>query len=143
MDSLKLTTTEKLIVENRLTGDSLSETYGNDRRHFLDQVVARISAQVGCDLPQTDFFANIVCEEMEGIMVDFGYDQLTLKEVVFAIRMNSSPSSMKLPSGVDLDHVPFSGRLPNGYFLSKVLSNYMMFRKILDGKFTNFIDGYK
>lgn len=142
MDSLKLTATEKLIVENRLSGKSLSEISGNDRKHYLDQIVARISAQAGCDLPQTDFFANIISEEMDGIMVDFGYDKLTLKEVIFALRLNSSPSSMKLPSGLDLDHIQFSGRFPNGYFLSKVLSNYMLLRKILDGKLSNFIDGY-
>lgn len=125
-----------------MSGDSFSETSGVGRQHFLDQIIARIAAQVGCDLPQTDFFANIVSEEMEGIIVDFGYDELTLKEVIFAIRVNSCPSAMKMPSGMDLEPVFFSGKLPNGYFLSKILSNYMLLRRILDGKLGNFIDGY-
>ena len=142
MDSLKLSDTEKIIAKSRQTGKPFSDLTGNDRQHFLDQVIARIAAGTGCDLPQTDFFSKIVFDELEGMMVDFGYDQLTLSETVFAIRLNSNPTAMKAPSGVELDQVQFTGRTVNSYFLSKVLSNYMTLRTCFDRKLQNYIDGY-
>lgn len=142
MDSLNLTTTEKAIIKNRSSGKPFVENEGNDRRHFLDQIIARISASTGCELPGTDFFASILCEEIEGVMIDFGYDILTLSEVVFAIRLNSKPSEMKMPSGIELEPITFSGRTVNSYFLSKIISNYMIVRNLFDRKLQNFLDGY-
>lgn len=142
MDSLALTNTEKIIIKSRQAGKPLSELEGNDRQSFLDQVIARVAAGCGCELPQSDFFAKIVSDELDGMLVDFEYDKLTLSEVVFAIRLNSNPKAMRVPSGIELDSVIFSGRTVNSYFVSRVLSNYMILRTCLDRKLENHIDGY-
>jgi|GEM_PF-1765924 hypothetical protein len=140
MGSLDLTNTEKIIIKSRQGGKPFSDLHGNDRYHFLDQVIARIAASTGCDLPQSDFFAKIIGEELDGVMVDFGYDKLTLSEVIFAIRLNSNHAAMKIPS--EIEPIKFTGRIVNSYFLSNVLSNYMMLRAMLDRKLQNFLDGH-
>lgn len=142
MDSLNLTNTEKIIIKSRQASKPFFDLSGNDRQYFLDQIIARVAAGAGCDLPQSDFFAKIVSEELDGMITDFGYDRFTLSEVVFAIRLNSNPAAMRVPSGLELEQVVFTGRTVNSYFLSKVLSNYATLRHCLDRKLENYIDGY-
>ena len=142
MDSLNLTSSEKKIIHNRQAGNPFSELSGIQRSSFLDQIIARVTASTGCDLPQTDFFASILSEEMAGMLVDFEYDKLTLSEIIYAVRINSNPSELKLPSGIELAPVIFTGRSANTYFVSKVIGNYMILRNILDRKLQNYLDGY-
>lgn len=136
-----LTKVEKLISRNRLKGKSFIETEGNDRRVFCDQVIVRTAADTGCSLPNTDYFAGIICEELEGLFIDLGYEELTLYEVILALRLNMA-TGLKFPSGAEVELVAFAGQNFNVGFVSKVLQNYMSLRTCLDRKLQNFLDGY-
>jgi hypothetical protein len=132
---------ERLIIACRLKGNSFIEMEENDRRIALDKIIVRTAAISGCPLPNTDFFADAICEEMYGFMIDFGYEELTLSEITFALRMNMK-CGLKYPTGLEIETIAFSGHCFNVTFVSKVLSNYMSLRVLLDRKLQNHIDGY-
>lgn len=136
-----LTKVEKLIAKNRMKGKSFVETEGNDRRVFCDQIIVRTAADTGCGLPNTDFYANVVCEEIEGLFIDLGYEELTLAEVILGLRLNMA-TGLRFPSGAEVEIVPFNGSNFNVGFLAKVLQNYMSLRTCLDRKLQNHLDGY-
>jgi len=140
-DPLNLTKVELLIIECRKKGASFVEMTDKDRRVALDKIIVKTAAISGCPLPNTDFFADIVCEEMYEFMLEFGYEELTLAEISFALRMNMKVG-LKYPNGIEIETIPFSGHCFNVTYISKILSNYMQLRNLLDRKLQNYIDGY-
>ena len=102
----------------------------------------RVASICGCALPNTEFFARFIAEEIATFILDFGYEELTLEELLLAFRFNAK-GGMKYPSGTEVDQVPFFGNCVNVDYIAKVLSNYMVFRKVLDRKLQNKIDGYE
>ena len=60
---------------------------------------------------------------------DFGYEYLTLEEILLAFRLNVMPTAEK---------VQFTGTCVNVDFISKVINEYLNTRKLLDRKLQNF-----
>lgn len=110
-------------------------------RHSIDQVMFRGAAISGCPLPQTEYFAAYIAEELEIFIKEFGYGILTYKEILLALRLNSK-GGLKTPSGLEIDQIAFSGACFNVDYISKILSNYRAIRNFLDRKFENQLDGY-
>lgn len=100
----------------------------------------RGAAICGCSLPQTEFFAGYIAEELI-LFIKNGYEEYTLDEVLLAIRVNSKGGA-RAPSGLEVEQIPFTGVCFNVNYVSKVLSNYKLLRDYLDRKFENKIDGY-
>lgn len=114
---------------------------GNDLRVATDKIILTGASISGCTLPQTEGFAEIISNEIVEFINEYGYRELTLEEILTALRLNAK-GGFKFPTGIELEHVPFTGNCFNIVYLSKVLSNYKAFRDILDRKLSNFIDGY-
>lgn len=107
-----------------------------------DQIMIRSVALYGCSLPQSDFLAQFISEETRKFILEFGYPELTLEEILLALMINTK-SDIKYPSGNELQPVSFSGVYFNVNFLSKVLDNYSSLRTVLERKIQNHIDGYE
>lgn len=136
---MKLTEIEKMIIESRLAGESFVDL--PDKKYSCDQIMLKGAAISGCPLPQTEFFADIIGDQICEFIEKFGFAELTMNEIILALQMNSK-GGLRFPSGVSVDQIPFVGNCFNIDFLSKVLSNYLILRNILDQKFKNFIDGH-
>lgn len=140
-EKINLTEVEEKILKKRTSGLSFCQLEGDDFKHGIDQLILKASAITGCQLPQTEFFADILTEEIIAFISEFGYGELTFDELVFAMRLNAKVN-LKWPSGVDVEQIPFSGHSFNVDYYSKVLNNYIKLRVLLDRKLENFIDGY-
>lgn len=132
---------ENLVIDARLTGMSFSEMEDREIRVATDQIILRCSAIVGCDLPFTDMFANVLSEQIISFITKFGYLNYTVKEVLLSMEINLL-HPMPGYLAVEIDEVYFSGRGVNVTFISKVLKNYRLIRNQLDRKLQNHIDGY-
>ncbi len=94
----------------------------------------------GCPLPSTEFFAEIIAEEILEFILNFGYADLTYEEILLALRINSK-GGFKHPSGLELDPVPFYGNCFNVDYFAKVMANYQVIRNYVDRKLQNYLDG--
>lgn len=108
----------------------------------VDQIMLRVAAISGCALPNTDFFAKFIAEEIIKFILDFGYGDLTLEEILLAFRFNAR-SGLRYPNGELIESVNFTGVCVNVDYISKVLANYISIRNYLDRKLQNKIDGYE
>lgn len=138
----KLTPVENLIIDARLNGEQFGTLTGNDLRWAADQIIVRTAALMGCSLPLTDFFSEMVASELGVFLQTMGYADLTLEEILLAIRLNSQ-ATIKFPSGIEVDQIPFAGSSFNVDFVAKVLSGYMKIRNSLDRRFQNMLDGHE
>ena len=132
---------EQRIIKSRLTGFSFSQLDGKDKKISADKIMLNGAAISGCHLPATDFFASIIAEELIIFITDFGYGNLTEEEILLAFRFNSK-GNLKLPSGINVEEVPFVGNCFNIDYMAKILYNYMILRTHIDRKIENHIDGY-
>lgn len=114
----------------------------NEIKVFVDKLILNAAAITGCGLPQTEFFADILTEQVKVFLVEYGYEALTCEEVRFALFINEK-RNVRLMSGVELVYVDFTGNHFNVSYLSKILHNYSILRTYLDRKFQNFIDGHE
>lgn len=140
-DKLRLTEIEKKIVKSRLSGLSFCQLPESELRFTADQIILNAAAISGCPTPETDFFADILTNQINEYISEFGFDDLTVKEIILAFQLNTK-GGLRSPSGLEIDKVNFSGHCFNIDFMSGVLSNYMVLRNHLNRKLENFIDGY-
>lgn len=133
---------EKLVIDARLDGNSISEMDEKELRITADKIIVTCSAYTGCELPITEFFAETLSEAILSFLKKMGYGDLTLNEILFAMEMNLN-HQFRLPGSIDFQDVVFSGRCVNVSFISKVLANYMLIRVHLDRRFQNMIDGHE
>ena len=132
-EGVKLTQKEKMIAEARGNGPSFDEMPSDDREVACDEIMLRIASIYGCALPNTDFFARYISEEIQKFIMDFGYFDHTLEEIILAFRLNCKSQ----------DYIQFSGVCVNIDFISKVLANYTESRSLFENKLKNKIDGYE
>ena len=136
-----LTEVETKIIAARSIGLSFCEIDRDKVRAIVDQMMLRGAAIYGCTLPQTEFFATFIAEELDVIISEYGFSQLTESELLLALRLNCI-SGIRFPSGIEIEKVLFTGSTFNVYFISNVLEKYMRIRNLLDAKIQNQIDGY-
>lgn len=132
---------ETKILVARQEGESFCELSDLEKRVAVDQIMFRGAAICGCALPQTEVFAKFIAEEFTEYILRFGYEELTLEEILLALRINSYGRIIN-PAGEDLEQVPFTGNCMNVVYIAKVLKNYKVLRVNLDRRFENMIDGY-
>ena len=138
---IKKSPTELKIIEARKIGMSISEMDESSLRFATDEIIVKGAAIYGCDMPQTEFFAAKLSDEIVAYLLEFGFENLTTREVLLALRMNAQ-GDIKNPLGENLVQVDFYGSFIHISFLAKVLNNYMVIRNNLERKFQNHIDGY-
>lgn len=132
---------DQQIVEARSKGLSFCELSELETRVAIDQIMFRGAAVCGCLLPQTEFFAKIIAEEIASFLLRFGYEELTEAEILLAMHLNAM-GKIRNPAGEDFEQVQFSGVSINVVYLGKILKNYKALRDSLDLKIKNQLDGY-
>lgn len=130
---------EKKIVEKRLIGVSFCQLDSNSQRVVMDKIILKGAAIFGCLLPQTEGFAESLSEEITELIISFGCSELTEQEIYLSMMLNTH-HLLKYPSGIEIEKISFSGACINTTFLSKVFSNYMDLRKLIDRKFQIILD---
>ena len=128
-------------MEARLNGISFSQIEQEKIKWHIDQIMLRGAAISGCALPNTEFFAEIIGDELYKFIIEFGYADYAYEEILLALMLNSK-GNLKYPSGDLIEPIPFYGNCFNIDYFSKVMQNYDIVRNILDRKFQNIIDGY-
>lgn len=138
---IRLTTTDRKILQARIDGVSFCEMEYDFAKPYLDKILLSGAAITGASLPQTEFFADVISKEIYIHLLEFGKGELTLEEVLLALRINST---IQITSwdGSKVPHIEFFGNSFNIDYLSKVLNNYMTQRGYLDRKLENYLDGY-
>lgn len=129
-----------MIVESRMKGVSFIDDLGREKIN-ADQIMLRCASFSGCPLPNTEFFADIISEELVIFISTCGYGGLTQAEILLAIRINYN-SALRFPKGLEVERVEFFGNCFNVSYVAKLLANYMQIRNMLDRKFQNYLDGY-
>lgn len=137
----KLNENERKILKARIYDWSFCQLSEAEQRVAIDQIMFRGAAICGCSLPQTELFAKFISEEITIHILEFGYAEYTLDEILLALRINST-GKIKNSAGDDMEQVYFSGAVINVIYLSKILSNYRILRNHLDRQLQNKIDGY-
>jgi hypothetical protein len=132
---------EKKIIKARGSGLSFCQLSNSEQRVAIDDITFKGASICGCGLPQTELFAKHLAEEIQVHLLEFGYAEYTLEEIILALRINSK-GRIRNPAGEDLEQVIFFGSFINVTYLSKILQNYSVLRNNLDRKFENHIDGY-
>jgi hypothetical protein len=127
------------ILKSRLVGLSVSQLDAEVLKTEIDSVVVRVCSIYGIELPRTDMLADVIAKEFLSLILDFGYEDLTIDEIILAFQLNTV--GVKFPSGFDLEIIPFTGVTFNISFAAKILGNYMQVRKIMDGTFRNYLEG--
>jgi hypothetical protein len=122
-----------MIAEARGNGPSFDDMLLVDREVACDEIMLRIASIYGCALPNTDFFAKYISEEILQFIMKFGYSDHTLEEILLAFRLNCRSQ----------DYVQFTGICVNVDFISRVLATYSEARSLFENKLKNKIDGYE
>ena len=128
-----LSNSDLKIIKARISGPSFVDLSDDDKTIGVDQIMLRVASICGCALPNTEFFAKFIAEEISIFISEFGYQELTLEEIFLAFRLNAK----------EKDRIMFTGNCVNVDYISKVLDRYMEFRKTLESKLKNKIDGYE
>jgi hypothetical protein len=132
-EDVKLTSREKMIAEARGNGPSFDDMDASAREVACDEIMLRIASICGCALPNTDFFARYISDEIESFVMNFGFSDYTLDEIILAFRINAA----------NVEGIVFTGVCVNTAFIAKVLNYYSESRKMLENKLKNKIDGYE
>jgi len=140
VSSLKLTTEQKLIAQARFHGKSFWEIPDDKLRFATDEIIIATSAITGADVPQSELMAKYLSDELVRYIMDFGYEDYTVDEIITAVRINSK-TKLKNPAGEDLQTTDAPHRV-NVYFLAACLANYEILRKNIDRLIENKIKGY-
>lgn len=138
---VRLNPVEQKILKARCRGLSFSQLDEGQLRVATDQIMLKGSAISGCPTPLTEGFAKTISDELIIFINEYGYDNLTLDEILTAFRLNTE-ATWRWPSGDMIERVEFSGTCFNVNFVSKIIYIYMALRNSLDAKFKNKISGY-
>jgi hypothetical protein len=139
VQKIKLTEIEQKVIKARQVGFSVSQFDHAGLKTIFDELILNISVISGAPMPNTNFLADALNFRLIDFLQNFGYGNLTIEEIVQAFYFNAK-GGLKFPSGIDIDAINFSGGYVNVEYVSKVLSNYMAVRNILDRKIQNLID---
>lgn len=136
----KLSAIKKMIVNARRSGVSFWEISEDGVAHFTDRVIILTGSITGCEIPQMELTASALSDEIVALLNDFGYYELTLEEVILAVRLNFWPN-LKNPAGNDFVKAEAGVRV-NTAFLGQCLYNYKVLRNVMETEFANKLKGY-
>src|SRR5580692_199002 len=119
----KISQQETRIVDARQASIAIEQIDVGELKSKMDFLITRLCAICGAELPQNDFFANVLADEFVDFLTKFGYGNLTIDEVVLAFQLNAAGT--RYPMGVDIERIRFSGAYFNIDYAARVLENYM------------------
>lgn len=132
---------DKKILKARCSGLSFCELNEDDSRVATDKIMFTGAAASGSALPQTEFFAKFIADVLIDFINNFGYEELTLDEILLAIMINADGRTRTI-SGEHLEQIEFTGVCFNVGYISKILKNYKTLRDSLDRQLENKLNGY-
>lgn len=132
---------EVKIYESRITGVSLTQHIEDTLNHCLTAIIFDISVISGHSLPKQDWMLKSLVKELEVYLLEFGYENLTIAEIILAFRLNCM-CKLKYPSGSEVVHTEIFGEHISVDYISRVLNTYFSLRSIFDGQLKNVVNGY-
>ncbi len=106
----------------------------------IDQIIIRASALYGVMPVESEMLAQFLSEEIKKIILNWGYSELTLNEILLALQMNLI--SHRWPSGVDVEKIELTGVFVSVKFLAEILEVYAKVRHLCVRTIENHLDGY-
>jgi hypothetical protein len=130
-----------MILASRKNGKSFWELDDEtNQRYATDEIILAMAAITGAYMPETELLARYISDEIIRHIVDFGYEELTVDEIILSMRINLNPM-IKNQLGEDIVHADAPYRACVS-FLAACLRNYMVLRKGMDRTIENSIKGY-
>lgn len=142
LQKIKLNEIELKVIAARKKGVAISQSDYEGLKEQVDELVLNISVISGAPMPNTSFLADALNFRLIDYLQRFGYGNLTLDEIILAFYFNAK-GGLKSPSGIEVEPVVFLGGYVNVEYVSKVISNYMAIRNLIDRKIQNLIDEYE
>lgn len=139
---VKLTYWERRIVKNRIRGHSFAQISPESMQVEVDRLILKIASLYGCNVPQSDIHASMLCSLFRNFIEETEYQEYTPNEVELALLFNVN-EKIEIPAATEYERVQFSGNTPNLNFVSSVLYNYSLLRNQLDKKIKMFLDGHE
>lgn len=141
-DTHKQTEVEKRIFNLRVSDDlSLWEIDKKLLIKQFDELLVRASAITGVSLQKQPLFFDLFKDELITYLLDFGYESLTLAEILYAFKLNTMVY-VKYASGMEVPKVDLFGEFISVDYVSRLLYTYKILRDTLDSKVRNSIEGY-
>lgn len=120
----------------RIEGDvSFEQMDDAEKKIFCNDVILSTSAFVGCNMPTTKIYLEMVLVMLMEF-IDDGYSNLNFDEFLLALRLN-----MLGKLTVDGDVIQSTSQNFNLQYVATILRRYLVKRNIVDGKIKNTIDG--
>jgi hypothetical protein len=138
--NLKLTKADKKVLAARCIGLSFCEMNDDEIQWSIDQIIFKGSVNYGVLVVESETMAQHLSEEIKILILEYGLSELTLEEILLALRINYS--GHVYPSGNEMLQAELKGQFLSTKFLADVLKNYMAIRTIFTRTIENFIDGY-
>ena len=126
----------KARIEDKLSFGQMSP---QDLKVDVDLLIFKACAITGSDMPPNEYFADILSGELMKFLLDFGYADYNIEEILLAFRLNAN--GIKYASGEHPPKIYFKGVL-NINTVADVLVYYSILRTTLDRKIQNNIDEY-
>ena len=125
-----------------MNGKSLWEIPEEKHRFVTDEIILATATISGCGLPESELLGKYLSDELIRFLLDFGYEDYTVDEIITAVRLNTSGTGMiKNPAGDDLYTKEPTPRVSVA-FIAGVLNNYKILRKNIDRVIENKLSGY-
>jgi hypothetical protein len=120
---------EKKIYDSRMIGISVQDMNESEVRAATTGIIFKISVICGCQVPTNELHIDALEQEFMVFLKEYGYDYLTVEEIITAFRMNAN---FRLPEKIET-----YGALFNIDYASKVLKQYSTKRYQLDNKLSD------
>jgi hypothetical protein len=139
---IKKTKAEEAIIGAMMSGKKLNEMDDDALRYVADQIILKGAAIYGCGVPDSELFASVLSKEIIAFFLEFGYEDVTLSEIMLALNLNLFGKVIPNPLGEDLMTIEFKGNFIHVSFLANVLKNYSVLKTNLMSKLKNYLSGY-
>lgn len=125
---------EATILKLRGEGLSFCQLDESDQQLAIDEIIFTACNGCGADVPHGEMFLKYLLREVAN-MILVRFKELTLAEIIGAIRLNTGGGVIPNIYGEDLDRIKFSGTFIHVDYLARVLSNYKILRDNVDSRF--------
>ncbi len=137
----RISEVEKKIVQAREAGLAISQLEIAELTEILGDVLINISVITGHKTPTNELYLELLIEELKVYLYEYGFDNLTIQEIILAFRLNCK-CNFRYLSGDYAEPISIFGEYISVDYVSRVLHTYLTFRNILDSNLKNIVDGY-
>lgn len=131
---------ERMIFDARCIGLSFSQLGSEQQSDVCSELIVKTATSTGLKLPTNETFCLVLEKQLIQYINDCGFSNFTAEEFDLSLLFNLE-NDIPLPSGIDIEKISPFGDAVSVSFISRLLKNYLIVRKMIDRKLQNFIDG--